>query len=102
MFLGTTDMKCWQFISCLLLCVGVKAPGHYNSIVIVCQCHISSTSVAWKQMTVNSNRLLLVLSSLYQTQINSIAAAKYGIVTVQPLVNVSGTNIYFSLLYDVF
>jgi len=52
----------------------------------------------WKKMTVSSNRLLLVLSRLCQTQINSIAA-KYGI--VQPLVNVSCTRIKWHV-WDTF
>ena len=47
---------------------------------------------------VSSNRLLLVLSRLCQTQINSIAA-KYGI--VQPLVNVSCTRIKWHV-WDTF
>ena len=46
--------------------------------------------VVWKKMTVSSNRLLLVLSRLCQSQINSIAA-KYG--TEKPLVNASCTGI---------
>ena len=49
-------------------------------------------------MIVSSNRLLLVLSRLCQTQINSIAA-KYGI--VQPLVNVSCTRINWHV-WDTF
>jgi len=120
MSLDTTDIKCWQFVSlrrttCLLLCTVVSfgPPRHNNeqcflkkfntcwcertrSLQFYCNCLPvpylidQCRLLFWQKMTISSNRLLLVLSRLCHTQINSIAA-KYGM--VQHLVNVSCTRI---------